>query len=280
MTFRSAFALLLLLACRREVEPTASRPPAPPVVVESTAPPEKVVASESAHVPVGVPLVSNPPNASLSIDSVDAQNPLVVRGRARTFENSVFLRVRHGEEVLAETHTTAVGEMGQFNPWSASIWLTRLPTDGRVTVEAIEHSAKDGSVRNRVSRDAKLEFGSTELTLFFPLDDCTRFRSFERTVPKTVSVARVAAEALVNGPSPQEKAAGAGTPFPRGSAVRSVILRDGVLTVDLGQRLRNVGGSCAVTAIRESLTRTMKAIPGVRRVVITADGIEELALQP
>jgi hypothetical protein len=59
-----------------------------------------------------------------------------------------------------------------------------------------------------------------------------------------------------------------------------VILRNGTLTVDFNHRLQNVGGACAATAIRESVTRTMKALPSVQRVIITAAGSEKLALQP
>lgn len=68
--------------------------------------------------------------------------------------------------------------------------------------------------------------------------------------------------------------------FPRGSALRGVNLRNGVLTVDFNERLQNVGGSCAAQAIRASVTETVRRVPGVQRVVITAGGSADLALQP
>lgn len=87
------------------------------------------------------------------IDSVHATNPLVVYGRARTFENTVQLRVRDssGAEV-AKTFTTSVGEMGHHNPYVAELRLARDP-GSRVTVEVFEYSANDGSVRSLVSRE-------------------------------------------------------------------------------------------------------------------------------
>jgi spore germination protein GerM len=73
---------------------------------------------------------------------------------------------------------------------------------------------------------------------------------------------------------------GAANPFPRGSAVRSVNLRDGQVTVDFDERLQNVGGSCAALMIRESVTKTLLELPAVKKVVITSGGSEALALQP
>ena len=82
------------------------------------------------------------------------------------------------------------------------------------------------------------------------------------------------------GPTGEERSAGATGPFPRGSRVESVILRQGELTVDFNERLQNVGGSCRALGIRESVTRTLSRLPAVRRVIITAGGSAELALQP
>ena len=87
--------------------------------------------------------------------------------------------------------------------------------------------------------------------------------------------------ALVSHPAVAEAAAVAAPDEERGSVVRAiVVLRDGELTVDFNERLQNVGGSCAAQAIRESVTQTLARLPSVKRVVITAAGSKELALQP
>jgi hypothetical protein len=215
------------------------------------------------------------------IDSVSPTNPLVVFGRGRTFENTVQLRVRNaGGDVIAEEHTTSVGETGHHNPYTAQLWIVREPGP-RLIVEAFEYSANDGSVRSLTSKVVPYDVARMQVTLILPVgDDCTETRAFKRVVPKSVAMARLLAEALVAGPDAAEKAAGAASPFPRGSDVNSVVLRNGVLTVDFNDRLQNVGGSCAASAIRQSVTRTLERLPAVKRVVISAAGSEKLALQP
>ena len=214
------------------------------------------------------------------IDSVEPGNPLVVRGRARTFENTVQVLARDTAGiVITEVFTTSVGEMGNHNPYEARVWLTRDPGP-RVTLEAFEYSAKDGSVRSLVSRTFPVPGARMEVTLMFPGAECTATAPFRRTVPRAVGVAQLLMHALVAGPTAAEKAAGASSVFPRGARVESVILRDGVVTVDFNERLQNVGGSCAARAIRAAVTATLSRLPGVRSVRITAGGSEPLALQP
>lgn len=217
------------------------------------------------------------------IDSATGTNPVTVYGRARTFENTVQVRARDasGGEIV-EVFTTSVGEMGQHNPYSAQLWIARDPGP-RLTVEAFEYSANDGSVRSLIARDVPYAVERMPVTLLFSAadsSDCTATRALTRQVPRTVAVSRLLVEALVAGPDSTEHAAGARSAFPRGSRVRSVVLRDGTLTVAFSERLQNVGGACAALAIRASVTRTLERLPAVRRVVITAGGSEKLALQP
>ena len=214
------------------------------------------------------------------IDSVAPGNPLVVRGRARTFENTVQVLARDtAGAAIMETFETSVGEMGNHNPFEARVWLVRDP-GSRVIVEAFEYSANDGSVRSLVSRAVPMPGPRSRVTLMFSTSDCTTVRPFERHVPRSAGVAQLLAHMLVAGPTAAERAAGAMPAFPAGSRVRSVVLRDGVVTVDFNERLQNVGGSCAAQAIRAAVSSTLTRLPGVARVVITAGGSESLALQP
>jgi hypothetical protein len=216
------------------------------------------------------------------IDSVNGTNPLTVYGRARTFENTVQVRARdsRGREMM-EVFTTSVGEMGHHNPYTARLWIVRDPGP-TLTVEAFEYSAKDGSVRSLIAREVQSPAERKPVALLFSTggNDCTGTREFTRWVPQTVAVARLLVEALVAGPDSAERAAGATSPFPQGSRVQSVVLRDGTLMVDFNERLQNVGGACAAMAIRESVTETLQRLPAVRRVAITAGGNEKPALQP
>ena len=87
-----------------------------------------------------------------------------------------------------------------------------------------------------------------EVSVDFATSDCNVTQTFRRSVPATVGDARLLAEILVAGPTPTERARRASQPFPQGSRVRSVNLRDGELTVDFNERLQN-----AMLPLREYL---------------------------
>jgi hypothetical protein len=190
------------------------------------------------------------------------------------------LRVRDaGYKIIAEGFTVSRGEMGSHNPYQGTLWLTRDPGN-RIIVEALEYSAKDGSETNLARIEKPFTVPLMPVRLYFPDPECKGVNPHTRRIPKSVSIARLLVEALVAGPTDAERKAGASQPFPAGSRVESVILRDGTLTVDFNDRLRNVGGSCAVQMIRSSVEQTLRQLPAVRKVVITAGGSEALALQP
>jgi hypothetical protein len=251
-----------------EAPPSTQAPPAESTETEPVSPSTQTIAPAP-------PATSTTTQAQreITIDRIEIANPLVVTGLARTFENNVVVRVRDARGALiTETFTTSAGEMGHHNPYRATVWLTRHPGSS-IIVEALEYSAKDGSDRSLVKRRSPFNVAPVTVELALPSDpqhDCTKTRLVKRQLPKTVSMVRVLVEALLAEPSP----------FPKGSRVESVNLRGGVVTVDFNERLRNVGGSCAAQAIRASVTGTLRRLPNVREVVITAAGNKEQALQP
>lgn len=240
---------------------------------QSTTPP--AATSEPTQKTTRAATQTTPPAAAvernITIDAIEVANPIVVAGRARTFENSVALRARDARgAVIAESFTTSSGEMGQHNPYRATLWLPRDP-GGRVTVEALEYSAKDGSEQSLVAETRPYAVPLIAVRLHLPDANCTGVAPVTRRIPKSVAMARLLVEALLAEPH---------GPFPEGARVQSVNLRDGVVTVDFNERLQNVGGSCAAQMIRRSVTATLQELPTVRKVVITAGGSEKLALQP
>jgi hypothetical protein len=258
-------AVIVLTACIRTQEATVTE-----TVADSgskSAPPAETIKIEEV------------PN--VTIVNVEIANPLVISGQARTFENNVMLRARDADgQIITEGFTTATGEMGQHSPYRGTLWLPREPGN-RVIVEAFEHSAKDGSEINMASVEKPFNVQPIEAVLYFPDEGCTGVKPYTRQMPKSISLARLLVEALVAGPTAQERKRGAAVAFPENSVVRSVILRSGgVLTIDFSERLQNVGGSCRTQMIRDSVTETLRRLPGVTKVVITAGGSEELALQP
>lgn len=261
------------------VPPTTT---ATPVTEGQVAPPvpDATIVEEGTSATVSSPTETSATEQNVYIDNVEAANPVVIRGRARTFENNVALRVRDANGgIIGESFTTATGEMGTHSPFEGEVWVTRDP-GGRITAEALEYSAKDGSPRSLVTKSIHYPVELIDATLHFPDKTCTTTKPFIRRVPKTVSMARLLVEALIAGPGAAERAAGAAAPFPSGSAVRSVNLKGGTLTVDFNERLQNVGGSCYAQMIRAAVTQTLKTLPTVKKVVITAGGSEKLALQP
>ena len=271
--------MVLFLACKQ--------PPNPPVTeTVSTASREETTTTAGGAAPQPATIVEGAPDpppvpaeSNIFIDEVELANPVVVQGRARTFENNVVLRLRDAKgAVITETFTTATGEMGRHSPYRGMLWVTRDP-GARVTIEALEHSAKDGSPQSLVSVERPYAVELVERRLYFSDDACTGVKAYTRRIPKTVSAARVLVEALIAGPTAAERAQGAFGPFPQGSRVDSVHLRGDTITVDFNERLQNVGGSCRSEMIRETVTRSLQSL-GIRKVVLEAGGSEELALQP
>ena len=255
--------------------PTATLPEGP--VVSDTG--ATIVEEPSTQAPAG-PETPATPEGNVVIDAVEASNPVVIRGRARTFENNVALRVRDANGgIIGESFTTAEGEMGTHSPFSGQVWVTRDP-GGRIKAEALEYSAKDGSPQSLVSQSVQYPVETIEATLYFPDQNCTSVKPFKRPIPKSISMARLLVEALIGGPTATERQGGGAVVFPQGSAVRSVNLKGSTITVDFNERLRNVGGACQAQMIRAAVTETLNALPNVERVRITAAGSEKLALQP
>jgi hypothetical protein len=289
-----ALGLFLLVGCgpRQTVTTTppdevgaADRPAttAPPPQITEIEPtpetPDPVGGTRTPEPAIGDAIIFDHPPAG----SVVRSNPFTIRGRARTFENNVVIRLLDSRgHLMRETFTTATGEMGTFSPFEAEIWIPRDPGP-TLTVALIEHSAKDGSVTTRVPRQFQVEVPQRTATLYFSTangGDCSRVQGVERSYPATQSVIRLLVEALIDGPTEAERARGVSSPFPRGSQVREVNLRNGTAIVDFNYALQNVGGSCRVQAIWAMVERTLTALPEVQRIEIRAEGSSELALQP
>lgn len=265
---------VLLLSCAGEADRSATRerPSSPTAQGERLEPPRAKLERN---------IILTAPRDGAMVKA----NPILIEGRARTFENHVEIRVDDaGGQPIATRHGTARGDIGRFNPFSEEIFLTVDP-GSKITITAIERSARDGSIRTSHAITLGVDGRTMPIRLYFPNADrggvdCSVVDPVVRDVPTSISSARLALEALLRGPTQPEAVAGFRNPFPQGAAVRSVNLKGGTLTVDFNQAMQNVGGSCRVLSIRASIEATMKAIPGIERAVITAMGDEKTALQP
>ncbi|MFJ8200839.1 GerMN domain-containing protein [Streptomyces sp. NPDC096152] len=94
--------------------------------------------------------------------------------------------------------------------------------------------------------------------------------------PRTVTAPATAADAvraLLAGPGRYERAHGRTTAIPSGTALRSVVIRDRVATVDLSGRYDDGGGgSLSLRARLAQVVFTVTRFPGVRKVRFALDG--------
>lgn len=278
------FCSALLLCCAdNSVGPGTSTGSGPASTQEN--PPPAPAPAESGQVETPT---ENNGNVTITrpVDGASLEeNPIRVEGTARTFENNVVLEVLdQGGDRILRTSTTATGELGEFNPWSAELWLTEWPGE-RVTVRAAEYSARDGSLSSLATVQLRNNVERREVTLFFPNarrspNDCSVVYPVQHILPESKGIARLLTEALISGPTRFEQAQGYTSEFPQGTRVDSISIDGTTATVNLGVGMQNVGGSCRVQAIRASLENTLKQLPNIDRVRIAAGGSEELALQP
>lgn len=111
--------------------------------------------------------------------------------------------------------------------------------------------------------------------------DCQKNFAVDRTIPKTLAVARAALEQLLAGPTDAEKAEGYFTSINPGVKIQSLVVANGIASVDFdGQLEFQVGGSCRVAAIASQIRETLKQFPTVTDVVISINGRTEDILQP
>lgn len=213
--------------------------------------------------------------------------PLVVKGKARVFENTLNYRVidADGVTVLAEGHVTAnapdVGEFGDFTITTSY----DAPSGDAGTIEVFDYSAKDGSIVDLV--EIPVTFPTSEsmtLNVYWTTDassdDCSTVVATSHRVAKTSAVAHAALSELLAGPDTTDSANGFSSSIPKFTLLKSVSLEDGVATVELSKAVE-AGGSCRVGLIRAQIEATLKQFPTITKVVIKTEGLmPEESLQP
>lgn len=102
----------------------------------------------------------------------------------------------------------------------------------------------------------------------------------ERTVPGRGADAalRGAFEALLAGPTPEERARGLSTEIPVGTRLRGLALREGIATVDLSEAVGSGGGSSSMQGRLWQIVYTGTQRPEAGQVRILIEGAERQAL--
>jgi hypothetical protein len=113
---------------------------------------------------------------------------------------------------------------------------------------------------------------SSEVTIYL-LNESGQAIPTTRTVT-TEGVARAALQALIDGPTPQERAAGLSTAFPADSLIFGIAIDGGTATVDMSREFEAGGGSFAILGRLAQLVYTLTEFDSVDRVDLLLDGEE------
>jgi germination protein M len=112
--------------------------------------------------------------------------------------------------------------------------------------------------------------GTVTLQVWFARDD--HLFVVTRSLPATVAVGRAALTALMQGPTPQERAAGVSSTVPAGTQLRDLNIENGVATVDLMSAFASGGGSASVLMRVASVVYTITQFPAVQGVDFWVEG--------
>lgn len=240
--------------------------------------------------------VSSPrPNTSI-------QSPLRVEGEARGvwfFEASFPVKIfdDHGF-FLGIMPATAQGEWmtENFVPFLADIPFAVPSTPTGVVIFEKDNPSgfpeHDDALRMPVAfaNGPHAGVGQMPMKIFLsdssrvddPAFDCSATVEVERSVPSTPDEPRAAMEALLRGPTDEERARGIASSLPPGVRLRSIMIANRTARVDLTSQLEyQMGGSCRVAVVRAQITDTLKQFSEkIDNVTISVDGRTEDILQP
>lgn len=244
---------------------------------------------------------NNQPPADIEVFSPKAgdavSSPLKISGIVRGngwsgFEGQVGIvkLFNSSSKELAMGILTANGEwMQQVINFETVLWFD-YPGGGTGKLVFYNENPSGEAERDKTFElPIKLQKSSSEKTTFniyfgYPHDleqSCDLVFPFKREVPKTQSVAKLALEELLRGPSDQEIYAGYVTSINKGVKVQNLVIENGIAKVDFSEELdKNVAGSCRVMAVRSQIEQTLKQFPTVKSVVISINGKTEGILQP
>lgn len=229
------------------------------------------------------------------IKNSNVSQKLVIRGRARVFENVVSLKLLDAKKNVVWQGTTLaqapdIGLYGEFEK------IIDIPStlSQKLTLEVFQVSAKDGTEIDKViiplncqllnqsdqSLEIKIFLGNSQLD---PEGDCQKVFPLKRKIPYTLEVARKALEELIKGPNEEETKLGYFTSLPTSGKIQiqKLVIKDGIAQVDFSKELeQGIGGSCRVSAIRAQIIKTLEQFPSVKKVIISIDDRTEDILQP
>jgi hypothetical protein len=217
-------------------------------------------------------------------DQTVATTPLVeLPAEFRAPLEAVDLAMAHGLEPTADGGWQAADGLGWLATDNTAVWWipagggpVRLDLDVRQPeAVAVNPAAATGTVGAAPSPVPVRVFFATAAG-----EDCGVVEPVTRSSP-TSGVLRFALDALLAGPTAEEREAGADSLFGDATfgAVRSVTIEDGTARVDLSAELRErvteASTACASASVLAQLQATAEQFDTVDRSVFTLDGSEQ-----
>lgn len=124
-------------------------------------------------------------------------------------------------------------------------------------------------------------FGNTQRNK--EMTDCSIVFPLDRVIEKKYDVDMVnAMKGLLKPLTQEESSRGYISSLPSGTTLKYIRVNNGIAEVSFGAELNRVGGSCAVTAIRAQIEKTLLQFPQIKSVKICVDGncVQDMILQP
>jgi hypothetical protein len=230
----------------------------------------------------------------------EVASPVRVTGRAFVFEGTVQVQVRQDAEgggilgagfvtgggTSLEPFTGAIAFETAGSPYGAVVFLTESAENGQVWEAAVVRvglvSTDVDALACEGDRPARPRpaSGQMEVTAYFTCetaDEEPSLRPVHRIVPESPGVLRASLEALLAGPTAEERAASLGSWFSASTAgmLRSVTIRDGHAVVDLGDLRAVISGassSAGSERLLSQLDATVFQFPTVSSVEYRLEG--------
>ena len=279
-------------------QPAAPTPPATPTIRPPDTPTPRPTGSASATgsgLPTATPtrnIVVNAPTAGQTVRS-----PIRIAGVARVFEASVAYEVTSGAQTLAGGFTTASAGAPEWGTFAVDVVVPPGTLATSATVRVFSRSMRDGSVQDLVEVPVFLTAGSStpaasssataattrRITIYLvrKVDPGEIYVAVSREVPATPAIGRAAIEALLRGPTPEERDQGLESPVPAGTALLGLRIDQAVAYADFNRALlAHSGGPAREKSIARVISLTLEQFPTVREVVISVEGRTQGITQP
>lgn len=112
-------------------------------------------------------------------------------------------------------------------------------------------------------------------------NDCSEVTPVYRKVLNAETLGPGTLEALLQGPTEEERVSGLITSINKGVLIQKFEIKNRVAYVDFDTTFNSgVAGSCTVLAIRSQIESTLNALPDIDSVIISVNGESEGILEP